>query len=82
MAWQNGRELASLTKNSKTFTYIYNDSGIRTSKTVNGHTNNMILSEDSIDCRKMSIWTFLDYVKSNGATPVYFIGVYGKKGWW
>ena len=36
----------------------------------------------SIDGREMSIWTFLDYVKSNGATPIYFIGVSGKKGWW
>ena len=37
---------------------------------------------NSIDGKTMSIWTFIDYVKSNGATPVYFIGVSGKKGWW
>ena len=36
----------------------------------------------SIDGKTMSIWTFLDYVRANGATPVYFIGVSGKKGWW
>jgi hypothetical protein len=36
----------------------------------------------SIDGREMSIWTFLDYVKSIGATPLYFIGVNKKKGWW
>jgi hypothetical protein len=36
----------------------------------------------SIDGREMSIWTFLDYVRSKGATPLYFIGVNKKKGWW
>lgn len=35
----------------------------------------------SIDGKSMSIWTFLDYVKSNGATPEYLIGVSCKK-WW
>lgn len=34
--WQNGRELASITKNDTTIQYKYNDSGIRTSKTING----------------------------------------------
>ncbi len=34
--WQNGRELASITKGNTTIEYKYNDAGIRTSKTVNG----------------------------------------------
>ena len=34
--WQNGRQLATVTKDSTSVSYEYNDSGIRTSKTVNG----------------------------------------------
>ena len=36
MGWTNGRELASLSGNSKTATYTYDASGLRLSKTVNG----------------------------------------------
>jgi hypothetical protein len=35
-----------------------------------------------IDGKEMSIWKFIDKIKSKGNTPMYFIGVYGKKGWW
>ena len=38
--------------------------------------------KESMDGIRMSIWDFLNYLKSNDATPIYFIGVYGKKGWW
>ena len=34
--WQNGRQLATATKGSTSVSYTYNDSGIRTSKRVNG----------------------------------------------
>lgn len=34
--WQNGRELASISKNGTKIQYKYNDSGIRTSKIING----------------------------------------------
>ncbi len=34
--WQNGRQLATATKGSTSVSYKYNDSGIRTSKRVNG----------------------------------------------
>ena len=34
--WRNGRQLATFTKGSTSVSYKYNDSGIRTSKTVNG----------------------------------------------
>jgi len=34
--WQNGRELAKITNGTNTYQYTYNDSGIRTSKTING----------------------------------------------
>lgn len=35
-----------------------------------------------IDKKEMSIWDFLNCVKQQGATPIYFIGVSGKLGWW
>ena len=34
--WQNGRQLASLQNGAESITYKYNESGIRTKKTVNG----------------------------------------------
>ena len=36
MNWQGGRQLASMTKGSDTLSFVYNESGLRTSKTVNG----------------------------------------------
>ena len=36
MNWQGGRQLASMTKSSDTLSFAYNESGLRTSKAVNG----------------------------------------------
>ena len=36
LAWQNGRQLAGLTEEGLSASYTYNDSGIRTGKTLNG----------------------------------------------
>ena len=36
MNWQGGRQLASMAKGSDTLSFAYNESGLRTSKTVNG----------------------------------------------
>ena len=36
MSWQGGRQLSSMTKGSDTLNFAYNESGLRTSKTVNG----------------------------------------------
>lgn len=36
MEWQNGRELATLTKDGKTISYTYNADGIRTEKNNDG----------------------------------------------
>ena len=36
MSWQGGRQLASMTKGSNTLNFAYNESGLRTEKTVNG----------------------------------------------
>ena len=48
--WQNGIELAGITNSSKnqTITYKYNDSGIRTQKTVNGVTTNYYLDGSKV----------------------------------
>jgi RHS repeat-associated protein len=46
--WANGRELAGVTNGTKTGTYTYNDSGIRTSKTYDGSTTNYYLNGSSI----------------------------------
>ena len=35
MNWQGGRQLASMTKGSDTLSFAYNESGLRTSKTIN-----------------------------------------------
>ena len=38
LTWQNGRQLATLSKAGLTANYTYDESGLRTSKTVNGIT--------------------------------------------
>ena len=42
MSWQGGRQLSSMTKGSDTLSFAYNESGLRTSKTVNGITHNYV----------------------------------------
>lgn len=42
MSWQGGRQLASMTKGSDTLSFAYNESGLRTSKTVNGVTHSYV----------------------------------------
>ncbi|MNS66799.1 tRNA nuclease WapA precursor [compost metagenome] len=46
--WEMGRQLASITKTGLNIQYKYNDSGIRTSKTVNGVTTNYYLNGDKV----------------------------------
>ena len=42
MNWQGGRQLAGMTKGSDTLSFAYNESGLRTSKTVNGVTHSYV----------------------------------------
>ena len=42
MSWQGGRQLASMAKGSDTLSFVYNESGLRTSKTVNGVTHSYV----------------------------------------
>ena len=46
--WVNGRQLQSITDGSNTYSYKYNEDGIRTSKTVNGVTTNYKLQGSNI----------------------------------
>ena len=46
--WQHGRQLASLSDNGLSVSYTYNDSGIRTSKTVNGTETQYYLNGSTI----------------------------------
>ncbi len=46
--WANGRELTGVTNGTKTGTYTYNNSGIRTSKTYDGVTTNYYLNDSYI----------------------------------
>ena len=58
--WEEGRQLATLTGNGKNTAYKYNDSGIRTQKTVNGVTTNYHLVGDKV--------TF----ETNGTDNIYY----------
>ena len=42
MSWQGGRQLSSMTNGSDTLNFVYNESGLRTSKTVNGVTHSYV----------------------------------------
>ena len=46
--WQNGRRLATATKNGKQLSFGYNESGLRTQKTVNGVATDYLLDGDKI----------------------------------
>ena len=48
LTWQNGRQLASLNRNGLSVSYTYDDSGIRTSKTVNGTKTQYYLNGSTI----------------------------------
>lgn len=59
--WENGRQLKALTNGTNTFTYAYDDSGIRTEKTVNGETVHYITDDGKViaqytDSMYMSFW--------------------------
>ena len=42
MSWQGGRQLSSMTKGSDMLSFAYNESGLRTSKAVNGVTHSYV----------------------------------------
>ncbi|NLM35487.1 MAG: hypothetical protein GX206_08620 [Clostridiales bacterium] len=58
--WQNGRQLAGISGNGLTISYKYNDSGIRTEKTVNGVTTKYTIVDGKV--------TF----ETNGTDKIYY----------
>ncbi len=48
LAWQNGRELKSITSPTKDITYTYNKDGIRKSKTINNITTNYFTENSTL----------------------------------
>lgn len=46
--WVNGRQLAEISNGTNTYSYTYNDNGIRTSKMVNGVTTNYFTNDGTI----------------------------------
>lgn len=67
MDWTNGNNLESVTKNSVTTTYTYNDSGIRTSKTVGGVLHTYLLDGSVILSEEYDGKLFLYMYDENGA---------------
>lgn len=69
MNWTNGNNLESVTKNSTTTTYIYNDKGIRTSKIVDGVRHTYLLDGSVILSEEYDGKLFLYMYDENG-TPI------------
>lgn len=67
MDWTTGNNLESVTKNSVTTTYTYNDSGIRTTKTVNGVLHTYLLDGSVILSEEYDGKLFLYMYDENGA---------------
>ena len=67
MSWVNGNNLASVTKNSVTTTYTYNDGGIRTSKTVDGVLHKYLLDGSVILSEEYDGKLFIYLYDENGA---------------
>ena len=58
--WEEGRQLASVSKTGQSLTFKYNDSGIRTQKTVNGVTTKYTLNGDKVT------------LEDNGTDKIYY----------
>jgi RHS repeat-associated protein len=64
--WDKGRQLSSITSAGPTISYTYNDSGIRTSKTVGSTTTSYHLNGDKVTYEKTgNVYSYYTY-DSNG----------------
>lgn len=70
--WNSGRNLASITDGSNTYSYKYDENGIRTSKTVNGVTTNYNTRKGVILSQSDGTNTFY-FQYDNSGTPFGFI---------
>ena len=71
-SWTNGRDLAQITDGDNTYSYTYDENGIRTSKTVNGATTYYNTKDGVILSQTDSTDTWYFQYDSNGA-PMGFI---------
>ena len=70
MTWQNGRELATLTIGNKTYSFKYNESGIRTQKATSSMTTDYVLNGTNIVCEKRSDGKVLYYYYDESGRPI------------
>ena len=66
MSWQGGRQLASMTKGSDTLSFAYNESGLRTSKTVNGVTHNYVWQGSKLAADITDVYALYFHYDSSG----------------
>ena len=66
MSWQGGRQLASMTKSSDTLSFVYNESGLRTSKTVNGITHSYVWQGSKLAADITDAYTLYFHYDSSG----------------
>lgn len=71
-SWVNGRSLAQITDGENTYSYTYDENGIRTSKTVNGVTTYYNTSDGVILSQTDNTDTWYFQYDTNG-TPMGFI---------
>ena len=64
--WQNGRRLATAAANGKALSFAYNESGIRTQKTVDGVTTEYYLDGSTVLAQKTGNNTVWYYYDCNG----------------
>ena len=77
LTWTMGRQLASITKGDKTYSYDYDMAGIRSSKTVDGVVHNYITQNGKI-VRETYGTTVLDFIYDENGRP--FALNYSKNG--
>ena len=66
MNWQGGRQLASMTKGSDTLSFAYNESGLRTSKTVNGVAHSYVWQGSKIAADITDVYALYFHYDSSG----------------
>ena len=66
MSWQGGRQLAGMTKGSDTLSFAYNESGLRTSKTVNGVTHNYVWQGSKLAADITDVYALYFHYDSSG----------------
>ena len=66
MSWQSGRQLASMTKGSDTLSFAYNESGLRTSKTVNGVTHSYVWQGSKLAADNTDAYALYFHYNSSG----------------